>query len=111
MNPEAIRVFGKLGVADLLAIGLGASACSNLASLFTRNPQTTAYLTLIGALLGALAIRYGIVSVLRYIDKNFGENPKKVVIVRIAYSAIIVAVFFANLFTRIALENHIAGRG
>lgn len=111
MNQENIRVFGKLGIADLLAIGLGASACSNFASLFTRNPQTIVYLALIGALLGALAIRYGIVSVLRYIDKNFGENPKKVVLVRIAYTAIIVVVFFANFFTKIALENHIAGRG
>lgn len=111
MNQEKIRVFGKLGIADLLAIGLGASAFANFASLFTRNPQTVVYLALTAALFGALAIRYGIVLVIRYIDRNFGENPKKAVFVRIAYVVIIVAVFFANFFTKIALENHIAGRG
>lgn len=111
MSQENIRLFGKLGIADLLAIGLGASACSNIASLFTRNPQTVIYLAITAALLGALAIRYGIVSVIRYIDRNFGENPKKVVLVRISYLLIVVALFFANFVTKIALENHILGRG
>lgn len=107
MSEEKHSLFGKLGVADFFVVALGASACSNVASLFTRDPQTLIYLGYSAMLIGALLSRYIVVIVLRYIDENFGDNPKKSVLVRVAYAILLVLFFAAYFVAKSALQDHI----
>ena len=111
MSEEKHSLFGKLGIADFFVIALGASACSNFASLLTRDPQTVIYLGYSAMLLGALLSRYIAVVVLRYIDDNFGDNPKKHVLVRVAYMILLVLLFAAYFVAQSALQDHIGRRG
>ena len=107
MSEEKHRLFGKIGVADFFVIALGASACSNVASLFTRDPQTLIFLSYSAMLLGALLSKYIVVVILRYIDDHFGDNPKKPVLVRVAYAILLVLLLAAYVVAQSALQDHI----
>lgn len=105
-NPD---VFGKIGAADFFALLLGAGAFSNMAILFTRNPQTIMYLGYGAMILGALATRYVMVSMVRYINLNFGENEKRGVLVKVGYAICFVILIAVFVLSKIALDEHVRG--
>jgi hypothetical protein len=104
---ENPKFFGKIGLADLCVIAVGAGTLSNFASLFTRDPQTVIYLGYGGMLLGALASRYAIVKIIGYINANFENNPKKSFFVKIAYllGFLVLAATFA--ISKVTLDQNV----
>ena len=101
------RVFGKIGIADFFALLLGAGTFSNTAMLFSRNPQTVVIIGYGAMILGALATRYAIVSMVCYINANFGTNEKRGVLIKTGYAICFFVLVVAYVLSKIVLDEHV----
>lgn len=112
MNTQVkTKFFGKIGLADFCVILVGAGTCSNIASQFTRDPQSVVYLGYGGMLLGALASRYLMVSILEHVGSRFESSPKKGIFVKMAYLAVFIFLTATFALSKISLDQHIKGGG
>ena len=103
------RVFGKIGIADFFALLLGAGTLSNIAMLFSRDPQAVVFIGYGAMILGALATRYAIVSMVTYINTQFGAHEKRGVLIKAGYAICFFILVVAYVFSKIVLDEHIRG--
>jgi hypothetical protein len=105
-NPS---IFGKIGIADFFALLLGAGTFSNVAMLFSRDPQTVVIIGYSAMILGALATRYVMVSMVGYINTQFGAHEKRGVLIKSGYAICFFVLVVAYVFSKIVLDEHIGG--
>jgi hypothetical protein len=108
MSPiDEPRLFGKIGIIDVVLILLGGAIFANIATLFAMSPQSAVMIGYAAMLVGAFAARYGCVSAIRYIRSNFADHPKMATLIRAFYCVYGALLVVAWIASKIVLDDHL----